>query len=128
MNRLENTLAEFGSKPGISRIHISQHGPSTFRLASGALLTVEPGRRNKADQILVYLAQPLRFDAERLVRRALEKVHFSNGGPYAIRLGVVGEGAKTNLLMLISLPERDVTPQTLSHFADYISQWFFDLL
>ncbi|MBS1196622.1 MAG: hypothetical protein H6R18_407 [Proteobacteria bacterium] len=127
MSWINETLAEFGRQMGLSNFGPGMHGVAQLRLESGALLAVESVQRGRADEVLVCFAQPLGFDAENLRRRALEKVHFSHGGPYPIQIATRGDGSQTMLLMLIRLQDRAFTVQTLSHAVDYLNRWFDEL-
>lgn len=130
MNWVHETLAEFGRELGLADFGTGQHGVAQLRSASGALLAVEPVRRGKPDgidEVLVYLGQPLGFEAEVLRRRAMEKVHFSHGGPYPVQIACRGEGPQAMLLMLVRLPERAFTRQALVHVVDYLYRWYDEL-
>lgn len=130
MNWVHETLAEFGRELGLVDFGTGVHGVAQLRLASGALLAVEPVRRGKehgVDEVLIYLGEPLGFEAAALRRGALEKVHFSHGGPYSVQIATRGEGPQAMLLMLVRLPERAFTRQTLSHVVDYLHRWHDEL-
>ena len=130
MNWVHETLAEFGRELGLMDFGTGAHGVAQLRLASGALLAVEPVRRGKAhgvDEVLIYLGEPLGFEAAALRRRALEKLHFSHGGPYPVQLATRGEGPQAMLLMLVRLPERAFTRQALGHVVEYLHRWHDEL-
>jgi type III secretion system chaperone SycN len=130
LNWVHDTLAEFGRELGLTDFGLGAHGVAQLQMQSGALLAVEPVRRGKVDsvdEVLIYLGQPLGFEATTLRRRALEKVHFSHGGPFAIQIATRGEGPQAMLLMLVRLPERAFTRQTLGHVVEYLDRWFAEL-
>ena len=127
MDWVQQTLADFGRQLGLASFGLGTHGVAQLRLASGALLAVEPVRRGQADEVLVYFSQPLGFDAARLRRRALEKVHYSNSGPYAVQIATRGNGPQSELLLAVRLPDRSFTPQTLAHAVDFLDRWFAEL-
>jgi len=130
LNWVHETLAEFGRELGLTDFGTGTHGVAQLRLESGALLAVEPVRRGKedgVDEVLIYFGQPLGFEAATLRRRALEKAHFLRGGPYPIQIATRGEGPQALLLMLVRLPERAFTRQTLGHVVDYLGRWFAEL-
>lgn len=127
MNWIHHTLADFGRQLGLEHFGLGSQGVAQLRLSSGSQLAVEPCRRGDNEEILVYFSRPLGFDAVQYRRAALAKAHFSNTGPYAVQVATRGEGAQTELLMLIRLPQRGFTPQTLAHAVDYLDRWFADL-
>lgn len=127
MNWVHETLAEFGRGLGLSNFGTGAHGVAQLRLESGALIAVEPVRRGQLDEVLVYLGKPLGFDAERLCRRALEKAHFAHGGPYPVQIAIRGEAPQAMLLMLVRLPERAFTLQSLGHGLDALERWYGEL-
>lgn len=130
MNWVHDTLAEFGRELGLTDFGLGAHGVAQLKMQSGALLAVEPvrrGKENSVDEVLIYLGQPLGFEAATLRRRAMEKVHFSHGGPFSVQIATRGEGPQTMLLMLVRMPERAFTRQTLGHVVEYLNRWFAEL-
>lgn len=127
MNWVQQTLEDFGRQLGLSSFGLGTHGVAQLRLASGALLAVEPVQRGRTDEVLVYFSQPLGFDATRLRQKALEKVHFSHSGPYAVQIATRGEGSQSELVIALRLPDRSFTPQALAHAVDYLDRWFSEL-
>ena len=130
MNWVHDVLAEFGRELGLVDFGTGAHGVAQLRLPSGALLAVEPLRRGKqtgGDEVLIYLGEPLGFEAPALRRRAMGKVHFSHGGPYPVQVATRGEGPQAMLLMVVRLPERAFTRQALGHVVDYLHRWFAEL-
>lgn len=130
MNWVHDTLAEFGRELGLTDFGLGTQGVAQLKMQSGALLAVEPVRRGKVasvDEVLIYLGQPLGFEATALRRRALKKVHFSHGGPFALQIASRGEGPQAMLLMLVRVPERAFTRQTLGHVVEYLDRWFAEL-
>lgn len=127
MSWVHESLAEFGRRLGLDDFSTGPFGVAQLRLASGGLLAVEPVRRGMVDEVLIYVGRPLGFEADALCRRALEKAHFSHGGPYPVQVAARGDGAQAVLLILTRLPERAFTVQTLGHAVDYLERWFDEL-
>ena len=127
MHWVQQTLADFGRQLGLAHFGLGTLGVAQLRLASGALLAVEPALRGRTEEILIYFSRPLGFEATQTRRAALAKAHYSNNGPYAVQIATRGEGAQSELLMLVRLPQRGFTPQTLSHAVDYLDRWFSEL-
>lgn len=127
MNWVTETLAEYGRQLGIEGFSLGQHGVAQLQLESGALIAIEPVRRGEAEEVLVYVIHPLRFDAATLRRRALEKVHYANGGLYPVQVATRGEGSDTSLLLVVRLPEREFTLPVLGRAVDFLERWFNEL-
>ena len=128
MNWVHETLSEFGRQLGLAGFALGTHGVAQLRLASDGLLAVEPVQRGTIDEVLVYLARPLGYEADELRLRALEKVRATRQGPYPVQVATRGDGPQAQLLMLVRLPERAFTLPTLMHVVDYLEHWFGDLL
>jgi type III secretion system chaperone SycN len=123
MNWVNDTLADFGRRLGIASLGFGEHGVARLALPSGGWIAVEPVRRGEVDEVLVYMGQPLGFDAPKRLRQALEKAHFSDAGALPVQLASRGKGPDTVLVALTRLPARGFTPQALDHALDTLTRW-----
>jgi type III secretion system chaperone SycN len=121
---VHETLAEFGRQLGLPDLGFGAHGVAQLQLQSGGFLAVEPVRRDQADEVLVYLGRPLGYEAAATVRRALARAHHSAAEPLAVQVAVRGEGPDAVLVMLVRLPERDFTLQSLGQTVDALGRWY----
>jgi type III secretion system chaperone SycN len=124
MNWVHDTLADFGKQLGIADLTFGTHGVAQLELQSGGLIAVEPVSRGMVNEVLVYIIQPLGFDAAMLMRRALARAHFAHADALPVQVAVRGEDSAAQLIMLVRLPERSFTLQTLGHAIDFLSRWF----
>jgi type III secretion system chaperone SycN len=128
MSILQNTLADYGRQLGIDRLQARADGALQLELASGVLVGVEaapPG--DEATEVLVFQSRALRRDPGAMRLAALQKAHFSQGGPYPIQLAGSGQGTDSRLIAITRIPIRDFTPQALGHAVDYLSRWLDEL-
>lgn len=125
MSWVHETLAEFGRQQlGLPELGFGTHGVAQLQLQAGGLLAVEPVRRGDEDEVLVYLGRPLGFDGAALQRKALAKAHFSGADALPVQVALQGSPPDQLLLMLVRLPEREFTLQSLGHAVDYLGRWF----
>lgn len=123
MRWIDDAVTEFGKQLGITGLNLGRHGNAQLELGSGALLTVEPVRRGRQDEVLVSLGRPVGHQLPRLNRLALSKAHHSRGGALPIQVASRGQGTDAMLLAVVRLPQRGFTPQALAHAADYLGRW-----
>lgn len=120
---VNDTLAEFGRRLGISALGFGTHGVAQLALPAGGWLAVEPVQRGEADEVLVYLGHPLGFEAPRRLRQALEQAHFRQAGAFDVQVASRGQGAQTVLVALTRMPARAFTPQALDQAFEALSRW-----
>ena len=127
MSWVHETLADFGRQLGLPSLGFGTHGVAQLQMQSGALLAVEPVRRGEVDEVLVYLGKPVPFADSGLFRKALAKAHHGEVGALPVQVALRGESPDTLMLMLVRLPERDFTLQSLGHAVDYLGRWYESL-
>lgn len=130
---LHNTLAEYGKQIGLPALAPSAQGAAQLLTESGRVIGVEWAepehlgtKASAAEEVLVYLRQPVPGAGEGLFRRALAKAHFSQGGTYPVQLGLLDDpqgGPGLHLTVLTRLPIRQFTPQTMGHAVDFLTRW-----
>jgi type III secretion system chaperone SycN len=124
MNWVNQTLAEFGVQIGITDLSFGKHGVAQLILQSGGLLAVEPVHRGDIEEVLVYMGQPIGFDAEKKIRKALCNIHYLQNTQLPIQLATLGVGSDAMLIALVRISERDFTLPVLGHAFDYLNRWF----
>ena len=127
MNWIQDAVAEYGRQLGIEGLRLDANGAVQLQLQSGGLLAVEQTRRGEIDEVLVYLGSPLGFEGPRRLRAALARAHYSNGTGQAVQVACRGEGPEALLLVIVRLPERDFTLQSLGQAFDFLSRWLENL-
>jgi type III secretion system chaperone SycN len=124
---VHETLADFGRQMGLPSLDFGAHGVAQLQMQSGGLLAVEPVKRGEVDEVLVYLGRPTGFDSAGLLRKALVKAHHSAAGALPVQVALRGDAPESLLLMLVRVPERDFTLQSLGQSVDYLGRWFESL-
>lgn len=127
MNWIHDAVAEYGRQLGIDGLRLDANGAVQLQLQSGGLLAVEQARRGDADEVLVYLGSPLGFEGPRRLRAALTRAHYSNTAGPSVQVACRGDGPDALLLILVRMPERDFTLQSLGHAFDFLSRWLENL-
>lgn len=130
---LHDTLAEYGKQLGLAALAPNAQGAAQLLTDSGRTIGVEwaepehPGTSaSAAEEVLVFLRQPVPGASEGLFRRALAKAHFSQGGAYPVQLGLLDDpqgGPGLQLTVLTRVPIRQFTPQTMGHAVDFLTRW-----
>lgn len=123
MSWTHDTVAEFGRQLGISQLDLGDHGVAQLAFANGGALAVEPVQRAGQDEVLVYMSRPVGHQAAAVLRHALSKAHFKNGGPWPVQVASRGNGADALVTALVRIPERGFTPQVLNQAVDYLTRW-----
>src|SRR3569833_3734577 len=119
---VEDTLAQFGRQLGLPTFTLEPYGVAQLQLEAGGLLAIERAR-TPADDVLVYLGRPLGFDWAAVLRRAMRRAHSSSASPVQVQVAVQGDGPEGLLLMMVRIPEREFTPQTLSRSVEFLGRW-----
>jgi type III secretion system chaperone SycN len=123
---VHDTLADFGRQLGIDGLGFGNFGVAQLQLQSGAIIAVEPVRRLDLEEVLVYLGRRTGHQMATVLRKAMAKTHYSQGGAFPVQVGVVGAGPDAMLVALVRMPERAFTSQSLSHAVDYLTRWLDD--
>lgn len=127
MNWIHDAVAEYGRQLGIEGLQLDDRGAVQLQLRSGGLLAVERVQRNDADEILVYLGSPLGFEGPRRLRAALVKAHYTHASAQSVQVACRGEGPDALLLVLLRMPAREFTLQSLGRAFDFLSRWLESL-
>jgi type III secretion system chaperone SycN len=122
MNWVHETLAEYGLQLGLGAWSLGRYGVAQLELQAGGLLAVEPVQ-SRNPEVLVYLGRPLGFDGATVLRNALVRAHHSTGSALPVQVAVRGEGPDALLLVIVRVPEREFTIDTLSRMVEYLSRW-----
>lgn len=116
---IQQTLNAYGEQIGIPGLRFDASGAATLKTASGRLLAVERG----TEEVLVYVAQPLGYDAGATLQQAFKHAHFSRHGELPVQIAARDERGERSLISLIRIPERDFTVLRLQQTVDYLSRW-----
>lgn len=120
---IEQTLAAYGEQIGVPSLRFDARGAATLKTASGRLLAVERGN----EDVLVYVTQPLGYDAAATLHQAFKHAHFSRHGELPVQVATRDEHGERSLIGLVRIPERDFTVLRLQQTLDHLSRWFATL-
>lgn len=120
---IEQTLGAYGEQIGIPGLRFDARGAATLKTASGRLLAVERGD----EEVLVYVAQPLGYDAAAQLQQAFKVAHFSRHGDVPVQVATRDERGDRSLIALVRIAERDLTVLRLQQTVDTLSRWFATL-
>ncbi|QEI08271.1 hypothetical protein FXN63_22375 [Pigmentiphaga aceris] len=120
---IEQTLNAYGEQIGISGLRFDVRGAATLKTSSGRLLAVEQG----SDEVLIYVTQPLGYDASATLQQAFKHAHFSRHGEVPVQIATRDERGERSLISLIRIPERDFTVLRLQQTVDYLTRWLVAL-
>ena len=119
MNTSATTLQQFGASAGITDLRLDARGQAVLRTDSGQLLGLE-----QTDQdMLVYVAQPARYDASDRLLQACKRAHHSRLGEWSIQPALRNYDDTPHLLVLIRLASHELTEARLHQAFAYLSQW-----
>jgi type III secretion system chaperone SycN len=120
---IEQTLDAYGEQIGVSGLRFDAGGAATLKTASGRLLAVERGD----EEVLVYIAQPLGYDAAAMLQQAFKAAHFSCHGDTPVQVAARDERGERSLIGLVRIAERDLTVLRLQQTVEHLSRWFTTL-
>jgi type III secretion system chaperone SycN len=120
---IEQTLAVYGEQIGISDFGFDAGGAATLKTESGRLLAVERGD----EEVLVYVSEPLGYDAAASLQQAFKHAHFSRHGETPVQIAARDVRGERSLISLVRIPERDFTVLRLQQTVDYLSRWLATL-
>lgn len=120
---IEQTLAAYGEQIGISDFDFDAGGAATLKTSSGRLLTVERGD----EEVLVYVSEPLGYDAAATLQQAFKHAHFSRHGETPVQIAARDVRGERSLISLVRVPERDFTVLRLQQTVDHLSRWLATL-
>lgn len=128
MDRLQETLAQFGRQIGIADLGLSREGVLQLAIGPDGLLGLEALTGADGPQVLVYVERSVRYAPAPVARRALQLADLTRSGTHAVQpcLRQTDEGPR--LLALMRIPERGFSVQALNRTVDCLQQWLDDAL
>ncbi len=121
--RPDETLAAWGERLGMPALRFDGRGAAMLKIGNGRLLGLE---RGDAD-VLVYLAEPLGYDAGTALVQAFKHAHFSRHGDVPVQVATREQQGERSLLALVRISHDDFTVLRLEQTVDHLSRWFTTL-
>lgn len=118
---INDTLARYGAQLGLPSLALDETGVAQLALQAGGMLAVEPVPGGT--EVLVYLGRPVGFDGPGVLRRALALAHHASALPMPVQVALSGDGPDALLLVLVRVPERELTEQALVRAVEYLGRW-----
>lgn len=121
MSSPELTLRRFGEEAGFDDLAFDARGQALLQTESGRQLGLE---RTADRQVLVYVTQPLDYDAGAWLLRAWKRAHHSRLEDWAVQpaLRETPDGRRW-LVALVRLADDEFTPLRLRQALDYLTRW-----
>ena len=119
MNGPDAILQSFGESAGMPGLRFDARGQAILRTGSDRLLGLEC----IPDEILVYVALPVRYDSGDWLLRACKRAHHSRLGDWPVQPALREYQGTPHLLALVRVNEREFTEQRLRQTLDSLTQW-----
>lgn len=121
MSSPELTLRQFGEEAGFDDLSFDARGQALLQSESGRQTGIE---RTGDRKVLVYLSQPLAYDAGAWLVRAWKRAHHSRMEDWAIQCALrESPDGQRRLVALVRMPEHEFTPLRLRQALDTLTRW-----
>ena len=119
MNDPDLALRQFGERAGMSELSFDARGQIVFRAEPGRLVGME-----RADQeVLIYVAEPLDYDAGDWMMRACQRAFYGVAGEWPVQTALRDYDNSLHGLALTRIAEAEFTDVRLQQALDYLSHW-----
>ena len=120
MNDPNTILRQFGERAGMDDLVFDTHGHVVFRTGpAGRLLGLE----RAGEEVLIYVAMPLDYDAGEWLMRAYKRAHHSRAGEWPVQSALRELDQRWHLLALVRVSDAEFTENRLQQTLDYLSLW-----
>lgn len=120
----ESALQAYGAGLGLPGLSFGERGDVSLRMESGRTLAVA----RAGEQTLVYLSEPLGYDAGALMLKAAKRTHRSRLAGWPVQVAVRQAGDEGDrLIALVRIDDTDVTPLRLEQAAEFLMRWLDEL-
>ncbi len=119
MNSLDRALRDFGEDIGLPDLTLGVGGNLALQLESGRRVAIEPS----GEEVLVYVSEPVPYDAPDRLVRAWRRAHYSRQDDWAVQAALREQDGVPRLLALTRLPGADASGDRLRQAVDYLSRW-----
>lgn len=114
---LEQELGEFGKRMGLPGLAFGPNGLAALDVERMGRLHLEKNVRAGATELLLYLACPCQPHDREAAERALERCHYRHADPFPL----CASRHNDQVILLIRLPERDVTAAAIEKAALFLA-------
>ena len=122
MNSLDRALGAFGEHIGMDGLALGPRGNVALQLESGRRVAIEAA----GDEVLVYVSEPVPYDAPQRLLQAWKRAHHSRLEGYAVQAALRDQDGLPRLLAVTRLPAAQAGAPALKHAVDALSRWLDD--
>jgi type III secretion system chaperone SycN len=119
MSDPQATLRQFGDEAGMPGLAFDARGHAVVQTESGRQWGVERAGR----ELLVYVAQPLEYDAGAWLLRAFQRAHHARLHDWPVQAALREQADGQRLLALTRIAEAEFTTRRLREAFEYLSHW-----
>lgn len=119
MNSLDHALGAFGADIGMPGLALGAGGNVALQLESGRRVAIEPA----GDEVLVYVSEPVPYDAPERLHKAWRHAHFSRLDGWPVQAALREQDGVPRLLAVTRLAAADASAHRLRQAAEYLSRW-----
>ncbi|WP_025137558.1 hypothetical protein [Achromobacter sp. DH1f] len=122
MNSLDRALGAFGEHIGMDGLALGPRGNVALQLESGRRVAIEAA----GDEVLVYVSEPVPYDAPQRLLQAWKRAHHSRLEGYAVQAALREQDGLPRLLAVTRLPAAQAGAPALKQAVDALSRWLDD--
>lgn len=122
MNSLDRALGAFGEHIGMDGLALGPRGNVALQLESGRRVAIEAS----GEEVLVYVSEPVPYDAPQRLLQAWKRAHHSRLEGYAVQVALREQDGLPRLLAVTRLPAAQAGAPALKQAVDALSRWLDD--
>jgi len=122
MNSLDRALGAFGEHIGMDGLVLGPRGNVALQLESGRRVAIEAS----GEEVLVYVSEPVPYDAPQRLLQAWKRAHHSRLEGYAVQVALREQDGLPRLLAVTRLPAAQAGAPALKQAVDALSRWLDD--
>ncbi|CAB3865659.1 hypothetical protein [Achromobacter deleyi] len=127
MNSLDRALGAFGEHIGMDGLALGPGGNVALQLESGRRVAIEAaGDPASGEEVLVYVSEPVPYDAPQRLLQAWKRAHHSRLEGYAVQVALREQDGLPRLLAVTRLPAAQAGAPALKQAVDALSRWLDD--
>lgn len=132
MNSLDRALGAFGEHIGMDGLALGPNGNVALQLESGRRVVIEAAGYPAAagapagDEVLVYVSEPVPYDAPQRLLQAWKRAHHSRLEGYAVQAALREQDGLPRLLAVTRLPAAQASAPALKQAVQALSRWLDD--
>ncbi len=122
MNSLDRAVGALGEQIGMDGLALGPRGNLALQLESGRRVAIEAA----GDEVLVYVSDPVPYDAAQRLLQACKRAHHSRLEGYPVQAALREQDGLPRLLAVTRLPADQAGAPALKLAVDALSRWLDD--